>query len=102
MVKHISRHTPKHPPGQSVYERYLRTEELLSLQKPEDELVHHDELQFQVVHQVFELWWKENAFELRTIRTLLQQFNPSQALRLLQRVIRTHYLLLDNLRMLET
>ncbi len=37
MVKHISRHTPKHPPGQSVYERYLRTEELLSLQTPEDE-----------------------------------------------------------------
>src|SRR5712692_7901720 len=98
----MATHAIKHTPGQSVYERYLRTEELLSLQKPEDELVHHDELQFQVVHQVFELWWKENAFELRTIRTLLQQFNPSQALRLLQRVIRTQYLLLDNLRMLET
>ena len=92
----------KHAPGHSVYEQYLRTEELLSLQKPEDELVHHDELQFQVVHQVFELWWKESSFELRTIRTLLQQFTLPQAQRLLQRVIRTQYLLLDNLRMLET
>ncbi len=92
----------KHAPGQSVYERYLRTEELLSLQKPEHELVHHDELQFQVVHQVFELWWKESAFELRTIRTLLQHYNLPPALHLLQRVIRTQYLLLDNLRMLET
>src|SRR3989440_7625295 len=102
MVKHISRHTPKHPPGQSVYERYLRTEELLSLQTPEDELVQHDELQFQVVHQVFELWWKEAAFELRTIRTLLQQNNLPPAIRLLQRVIRIQFVMLENLRMVET
>src|SRR6184192_1219381 len=102
MVKHISRHTPKHPPGQSVYERYLRTEELLSLQTPEDELVQHDELQFQVVHQVFELWWKEAAFELRAIRTLLQQNNLPPAIRLLQRVIRIQFVMLENLRMLET
>src|SRR5207248_1628166 len=102
MVKHISRHTPKHPPGQSVYERYLRTEELLSLQTPEDELVQHDELQFQVVHQVFELWWKEAAFELRSIRILLQQFNLPPALRLMHRVIRIQFLMLENMRMLET
>src|SRR5713101_2640186 len=99
-TKHM--HMTKHAPGQSVYERYLRTEELLSLQKPEQELAHHDELQFQVVHQVFELWWKETAFELRTIRGLLQQFDLPPALRLLQRVIRIQFLMLDNLRMLET
>jgi tryptophan 2,3-dioxygenase len=92
----------KHEPGQTVYERYLRTEELLSLQKPEAELAHHDELQFQIVHQVFELWWKETAFELRTIRDLLQRFDLPPALRLLQRVIRIQFLMLDNLRMLET
>lgn len=102
MVKHIHPPVSKHAPGQSVYERYLRTEELLSLQKPEDELVHHDELQFQIVHQVFELWWKETAFELRAIRTLLQQNNLPPALRLLQRVIRIQFVMLENLRMLET
>jgi tryptophan 2,3-dioxygenase len=85
-----------------VYEQYLRTNELLSLQKPEEELAHHDELQFQVVHQVFELWWKEAAFELRTIRTLFQQHKLPEALRLLQRVIRIQHLMLENLRMLET
>lgn len=89
-------------PGQSVYEKYLRTEELLSLQKPEEELVHHDELQFQVVHQVFELWWKEAYFELRTIRKLLQDFSIAQALRLMQRVIQIQHLMLANLRMLES
>ena len=64
MVKHVHPHVSKHAPGQSVYERYLRTEELLSLQKPEDELVHHDELQFQIVHQVFELWCRADVIDL--------------------------------------
>lgn len=89
-------------PGQSVYEKYLRTEELLSLQKPEEELAHHDELQFQVVHQVFELWWKEAYFELRTIRKLLQGFSLPQALHLMRRVVQIQHLMLANLRMLET
>ena len=102
MVKNITPLKAKHAPGESVYERYLRTEELLSLQKPEDELAHHDELQFQVVHQVFELWWKETAYELRTIRTLLQAYNLPPALRLLQRVIQIQHLMMSNLRMLET
>jgi tryptophan 2,3-dioxygenase len=102
MVKHIVRPVSKHKPGESVYEQYLRTNELLSLQKPEEELAHHDELQFQVVHQVFELWWKEATFELRTIRALFQQHNLPEALRLLQRVIRIQYLMLENMRMLDT
>lgn len=100
MLKHA---TPnKHKPGESVYERYLRTTDLLSLQKPEESLTHHDELQFQIVHQVFELWWKESAFELRTVSTLLQQYNLQEATRLLQRVIRIQHLMIKNLHMLET
>ena len=102
MAKHITPHKARRAPGETVYERYLRTEELLSLQKSESELVHHDELQFQIVHQVFELWWKEAAFELKTIRTLLQEYNVPPALRLLQRVIQIQYLMMGNLRMLET
>jgi tryptophan 2,3-dioxygenase len=35
--------------GASDYERYLRTDELLSLQKTPEEQVHHDELLFQTV-----------------------------------------------------
>lgn len=40
------------------YEKYLRVPELLSLQKPADRMSCHDELLFQVVHQVEELWMK--------------------------------------------
>ena len=37
--------------GDSDYERYLRTDELLALQKPPEEQAHRDELLFQTVHQ---------------------------------------------------
>src|SRR6266705_265998 len=101
MVK-VTQHSSKHKPGETVYEQYLHTAELLSLQKPEEELAHHDELQFQIVHQVFELWWKEAAFELRTIGNLFQQHDLPYAARLLQRVVKIQHLMLENLRMLET
>src|SRR5918997_1525221 len=45
-------------PGASDYERYLRTDELLALQKGPGEWVHRDELLFQTVHQSSELWLK--------------------------------------------
>lgn len=102
MTTKSTTHEQKHRPGESVYEHYLHTEELLSLQKSEAELTHHDELQFQVVHQVFELWWKETAFELHSIRQELQQHALAAALHLLQRVVRIQHLMLENLRMLET
>ena len=44
--------------GASDYERYLRTDELLALQKPPEERAHHDELLFQTTHQSSELWLK--------------------------------------------
>jgi tryptophan 2,3-dioxygenase len=50
--------------GASDYERYLRTDELLSLQKKPEELLHKDELTFQVIHQASELLMKGAAFEL--------------------------------------
>ena len=50
-------------PGASDYERYLRTDELLALQKTPDEMVHRDERLFQTVHQSSELWLKLAVFE---------------------------------------
>ena len=44
--------------GASDYERYLRTDELLALQKTPEERAHPDELLFQTVHQSSELWLK--------------------------------------------
>jgi tryptophan 2,3-dioxygenase len=72
-------------PGSTDYERYMRTEELLKLQKPEADRVHHDELMFQVVHQSFELWCKLVLFELKSVSGLLDQDRVVEALPLLQR-----------------
>ncbi|WP_224363732.1 tryptophan 2,3-dioxygenase family protein [Hyalangium versicolor] len=44
--------------GELDYEVYLKTGTLLHLQTPSEELVHHDELLFQVTHQAQELWLK--------------------------------------------
>jgi len=44
--------------GELDYEVYIKTGTLLHLQTSTEELVHHDELLFQVTHQAQELWLK--------------------------------------------
>src|ERR671910_1285299 len=74
-------------PGEapSDYERYLRTDELLSLQKTPEEAAHHDELLFQTVHQSSELWLKHATFEVATATEHLRKEELAAALRLLRR-----------------
>src|SRR5438105_14576875 len=71
--------------GASDYERYLRTDELLSLQKLPEEFLHKDELTFQVVHQASELLLKGVAWELERARELIEQSDFANAARLLRR-----------------
>ena len=54
--------------GASDYERYLRTDELLALQKTPEEFRHPDEMTFLVVHQASELLLKGAAFEIDRAR----------------------------------
>jgi tryptophan 2,3-dioxygenase len=74
-------------PGASDYERYLRTDDLLSLQKPPEERVHHDELLFQTVHQASELWLKLGTTEVDEAGKHLEQGEIAPALRLLRRAV---------------
>jgi tryptophan 2,3-dioxygenase len=69
----------------SDYERYLRTDELLALQKRPEERVHHDELLFQTVHQSSELWLKLAAEEVQLAGEHLGARELAPALRLLRR-----------------
>lgn len=57
--------------GDSDYERYLRTDELLALQRPPAERVHRDELLFQTVHQASELWLKLAVSEVEEAARLV-------------------------------
>jgi tryptophan 2,3-dioxygenase len=72
-------------PGASDYERYLRTDELLALQKGPDEWVHRDELLFQTVHQSSELWLKLAVTEVGEAAELVTAGDMPAALRLLRR-----------------
>ena len=85
----------------SDYERYLRTEELLQLQKRPEERVHHDELLFQTVHQSSELWLNLGAHEIETAVTHLQAREVAPALRLLRRAALALELIVPQLDMLE-
>ena len=73
--------------GASDYERYLRTDELLALQKTPEERVHHDELLFQTVHQSSELWLKLAVTEVDEAASALERDEIAPALRLLRRAV---------------
>jgi tryptophan 2,3-dioxygenase len=73
--------------GASDYERYLRTDELLSLQKTPEEWVHRDELLFQTVHQSSELWLKLAAAEVEEATRLIGAGDHWAAIRLLRRAV---------------
>ena len=57
--------------GASDYERYLRTDELLSLQKTAEEFLHPDEMTFQVV-PITRLVQGHNHSPLSTASNLLR------------------------------
>lgn len=71
--------------GASDYERYLRTDELLALQKSPEEFLHADEMTFQVVHQASELLMKGIAWELARARDCIERGDLLNAARLLRR-----------------
>ncbi|MEX2210891.1 MAG: tryptophan 2,3-dioxygenase family protein [Gaiellaceae bacterium] len=71
--------------GGSDYERYLRTDELLELQKTPEERAHHDELLFQTVHQSSELWLKLAWSDVELATSRLDEGEIAPALRLLRR-----------------
>jgi tryptophan 2,3-dioxygenase len=83
------------------YERYLRTDELLSLQKTAAEVVHRDEHLFQAVHQSSELWLKLACLEIEAAANLIDADKTAGATRLVRRASDTMLLLTNQLGMLE-
>jgi tryptophan 2,3-dioxygenase len=71
--------------GASDYERYLRTDDLLALQKTPEEQSHPDELLFQTVHQSSELWLKLGTTEVGRATAHIRAGELGAALRLLKR-----------------
>jgi tryptophan 2,3-dioxygenase len=87
--------------GRSDYERYLRTDELLSLQKTPSESVHRDELLFQTVHQASELWLKLACAEVDEATNAIARGELGGAARLLRRAIAILPMVTEQLHVLE-
>jgi tryptophan 2,3-dioxygenase len=88
--------------GATDYERYLRTDELLALQKKPGELLHADEITFQVVHQSSELLLKGASFEIERARNHALQGQLRDASRLMRRANQTLDFPIALLHLLET
>src|SRR6201988_2152975 len=88
--------------GTLDYELYLNTKALLSCQSKFEELCNADELQFQIVHQVEELWMKLIADRLLELDEYLQQENTNRVITLFRRVHTAQRLMIQQLALLET
>jgi tryptophan 2,3-dioxygenase len=90
-------------PNPSVtYSNYLQLDRLLSLQQPRAEGPEHDELLFIVIHQVYELWFKEVLHELDRVSQLLIADEPHRVQHTLKRVLTILKVLVAQLDILET
>jgi tryptophan 2,3-dioxygenase len=82
-----------------TYGDYLKLDQLLTLQDPGAE---HDEMLFIVIHQVYELWFKEILHELDYLRTLLDRDDLPRAGHVMKRVLSILKVLVAQVDILET
>lgn len=84
------------------YGGYLRIPELLSLQELRSDPAQHDETLFIVIHQVYELWFKQLLHEVDAVVRYLDGDELLAAARLLRRCIEIQRVLVAQLAVLET
>jgi tryptophan 2,3-dioxygenase len=92
------------------YGEYLQVPELIALQQPQSEPPHHDELLFIIIHQTYELWFKQLLHELDAVMANLQAATATpnsreavyEAARLLRRCTEIMRVLVEQFTILET
>lgn len=85
-----------------TYASYLKVEELLSLQRPLSEGPEHDEMLFIVIHQVYELWFREVLHELDHLEERLTAGDGVRSQATLKRVLTVFKTLVAQVDVLET
>ena len=85
-----------------TYSSYLKLEELLSLQQPLSDGPEHDETLFIIVHQVYELWFKELIHEVDYLKSLLARQDTPRALHTLKRILTILKVVVAQIDVLET
>jgi tryptophan 2,3-dioxygenase len=92
------------PPGSPAvtYGSYLQIDALLDLQKARSEGPEHDEMLFIVIHQVYELWFKQLLHELDRVMDLLRRNDAVRTQHTLKRILTILKVLVAQLDILET
>jgi tryptophan 2,3-dioxygenase len=85
-----------------TYGSYLAIDELLSLQRPRSDGPEHDEMLFIVIHQVYELWFKEILHELDQVMRWLDRGEAHRAQHTMKRILTILKVLVAQLDILET
>jgi tryptophan 2,3-dioxygenase len=85
-----------------TYGSYLKVDELLALQQPRSEGPEHDEMLFIIIHQVYELWFKELLHEIDRVARLLTGDEPHRAQHTLKRILTILKVMVAQLDILET
>ena len=85
-----------------TYGSYLEVDKLLELQNPRSEGPEHDEILFIVIHQVYELWFKEVLHEFDRVMHLLRSDQGAKAQHTLKRILTILKVLVAQVDILET
>ena len=102
--------TKKDPKKPEYYQDYLELDKILNSQHP-NSTKHgkhaHDEMLFIVIHQVYELWFKQIIYELNSIIDIfsnkdINESNIGTAVSRLERIIEIQKILIDQVGVLET
>jgi tryptophan 2,3-dioxygenase len=86
----------------ATYGSYLKIDELLSLQQPRSAGPEHDEMLFIIIHQVYELWFKELLHEFDHVMGLLEADESHRAQHTLKRILTILKVMVAQLDILET
>ena len=84
------------------YGSYLRVDQLLGLQHPLSRPEHHDEMLFIVIHQVYELWFKQLLHELKAVIAALDRDELLRVAKYFRRIHTIQRLLEQQIDVLET
>ncbi|MFQ5750307.1 MAG: tryptophan 2,3-dioxygenase family protein, partial [Planctomycetota bacterium] len=84
------------------YNSYLKIPELLDLQCPISDPPHHDEMFFIIIHQSFELWFKEILHETDLLLAFFREGRISRVLKVIKRVNAILGLLVRKIELLNT
>lgn len=84
------------------YTNYLNIDKLLELQEPQSSPEEHDEMLFIIIHQSYELWFKQILHEFDKLRPDLENGNTWAAVKTISRVLTILKTMVSQIDILET